>query len=213
MNRSSGHAADGFVAPAKTDLHFSDEEIRDLLARVAARDKKACEVLVRRYQPALTRFARRRLRDTSAAEDLVQEAFLSVWRKADVFRHDSSFYTYLCSIVKNLACTLNDKSGRQVRVEDQEDLIESLAEPTPGVEQEILESSQQGHRLEILERCREHLSEKLKVVTEMTYKDELPLKEVSVLLDLPEGTVKSRLHQARQRMLQCLKRHKAGPHD
>ncbi|MET4673147.1 RNA polymerase sigma-70 factor (ECF subfamily) [Streptomyces sp. PvR018] len=72
-----------------------------LVVRAGEGDEEAFEVLVRRHSPAMLQLAVRLLGDRADAEDAVQDAFVSAWRKLPEFRRDASFYTWLYRIVTN----------------------------------------------------------------------------------------------------------------
>lgn len=72
-----------------------------LTVRAAEGDEEAFAVLVRRHAPVLVRLAVRLLGNQAEAEDAVQDAFISAWRRLPEFRHESAFGTWLHRIVTN----------------------------------------------------------------------------------------------------------------
>ncbi|MET9053050.1 sigma-70 family RNA polymerase sigma factor [Streptomyces bacillaris] len=72
-----------------------------LVVRAGEGDEEAFEVLVRRHSPAMLQLAMRLLGDRADAEDAVQDAFVSAWRKLPEFRRDAAFSTWLHRIVTN----------------------------------------------------------------------------------------------------------------
>ena len=88
----------------------------DVIARARKGDHDAFRVLVERYQERAYGLALRVLRDQEWAEDVVQEAFLKVYRSLDRFEGRSSFYTWLYRIVMNLCLDAkrSDRSNRHV---------------------------------------------------------------------------------------------------
>ncbi|MFJ9888932.1 RNA polymerase sigma factor [Streptomyces sp. NPDC091287] len=81
------------------DAAPSDEAL--LVVRAGEGDEQAFEVLVRRHGPVMLQLATRVLGDRADAEDAVQDAFVSAWRKLPEFRRDASFHTWLYRIVTN----------------------------------------------------------------------------------------------------------------
>ncbi|RBL80186.1 RNA polymerase subunit sigma-70, partial [Streptomyces cavourensis] len=71
------------------------------VVRAGEGDEEAFEVLVRRHSPAMLQLAMRLLGDRADAEDAVQDAFVSAWRKLPEFRRDAAFSTWLHRIVTN----------------------------------------------------------------------------------------------------------------
>jgi RNA polymerase sigma-70 factor (ECF subfamily) len=85
--------------PADSPGHDDREQIRQLLAR----DAKACEMTIRRYQSTMMSVARGIVRDTQIAEEVVQEAWISAFRALPAFEYRSSLKTWLLRIVSNEA--------------------------------------------------------------------------------------------------------------
>ncbi|WP_424217407.1 RNA polymerase sigma factor (plasmid) [Streptomyces sp. BI20] len=77
-----------------------------LAARAGEGDEHAFETLVHRHAPAMLRLAENLLGNRAEAEDAVQDAFVSAWRKLPEFRHDSAFRTWLHRIVGNRCLNL-----------------------------------------------------------------------------------------------------------
>jgi RNA polymerase sigma-70 factor (ECF subfamily) len=82
------------------ELNGASDE--DLMLAVCAEDASAFDELVRRFQARLFHFAQRRVNDRQAAEDVVQETLLKVWRHRDSFRHGSRLSTWMFALCLNL---------------------------------------------------------------------------------------------------------------
>lgn len=152
----------------------------------AAGDVDAFEGLVRDYQVVVWRYLRHFLGDADLAADVTQDTFVRVYRRIDTFRHQAKFSTWLLQIARNAGVDAVRRRDRQRRLHDD-------VEPGPA-------PSDPATRIELAaaidaldERWREPLL--LVEVTGLTY------REAAAVLDLPEGTVKSRVHTARQRVL------------
>src|SRR5262249_45981075 len=89
------------------------EEDRELIGRSQKGDQAAFRKLVERHQRRAFAIAIGLVRDENDARELVQEAFLRVYRGLDNFQHGSSFFTWLYRIVTNLAIDLMRKPGRK----------------------------------------------------------------------------------------------------
>ncbi|MFD0023680.1 RNA polymerase sigma factor [Streptomyces sp. NPDC058382] len=98
------------AAPA-TDDPPADSDDGLLTVRAAEGDEEAFAVLVRRHAPTLIRLATRLLGNAPEAEDAVQDALITAWRKLPGFRHESSFRTWMYRIVTNRC--LNVLRGRR----------------------------------------------------------------------------------------------------
>jgi RNA polymerase sigma-70 factor (ECF subfamily) len=87
----------------------------DLIRRIAAGNKLALQLLYKRHNARLFRFALRFIRNKPAAEDLAQEVFLDVWRKADEFNGRCEVSTWLLAVVRNKALSvLRQRSADQL---------------------------------------------------------------------------------------------------
>lgn len=138
------------------------------------------DVLVRRHLPAVTAYARALTRDRWVAEEVVQETFLRAWKHLDGFDRRGSFEGWLIRICRN--CVI-DATSRPVH--DRLPSDELLpAGPAVGLRAELDDLLA---RLPVAQR------EAVVLVAMLGYSYE----EVAELLDLPIGTVRSRLHRAR----------------
>jgi RNA polymerase sigma-70 factor (ECF subfamily) len=172
----------------------SDDE---LLRAIAAGDRQAFEQYFRRNAPSLEVRLRRRCRDADLAADLVQETFLAVWRAAVSYRGNGQSGGWLWSIaVRRLIDAHRRKLARATVVgEPREDAIH-----IPSAEEIALTATYDSG----LARALDRLSPELRAVLQATVLDGLSVREASVLLDVPEGTVKSRAARARRQLREAL---------
>ena len=143
------------------------------------------------------RVARGVLRNQADAEDVAQEAFVRAYRGFAALRDREKFRGWLVRIVWRLAL---DRIRAQKRRERRE--LEALREPAPPSVEDVAASREFQRRLNA---AIETLPEKLRIVLTLAGVEEHNLAEVSRLLGIPEGTVKSRLHLARKRLLEVLR--------
>ncbi|WP_254639615.1 RNA polymerase sigma factor [Cohnella sp. GbtcB17] len=140
------------------------------------------------------------------ADDISQDVFLAAYRKIDTFRGASSVRTWLLSITRNTALNrLRSAFMRRVTLMDRID--PRAHEACPSAESEALRRSLSNEIWGDVMRLPVKLREAL--VLQARY--ELSVKEIALLLDLSEGTVKSRLSRARQRMIRL--REEASGHE
>lgn len=182
----------------------SDEE---LMARIAQHDAVAFDLLAARYEPALARRIFGILRDHDAAGDLVQEALLRVWTHAHQWDGLGSPRGWLFRIANNLALnhlrTVTRRRERPLDLpSDLDDGDECLApgwmvdESSPRPD-EALQLSEQRRLMRYL---MDMLPEEKREVMRLVYEDDMDIREAAQILGIPEGTVKSRLHNARKRL-------------
>jgi RNA polymerase sigma-70 factor, ECF subfamily len=159
-------------------------------------------VLVRRYSDELFRFLARFMGDSALAEDLVQEAFLQVYQSAGGFDLSRRFKPWLFTIAANKARDMMRSRRRrpEVPLNAQVDggqgqgqtfldfLADDSGDPLLAVEQSELETIVRG----VLAGLPSHLRE----VLVLSYYNRFAYKELAETLEIPLGTVKSRLHAA-----------------
>jgi RNA polymerase sigma-70 factor, ECF subfamily len=172
------------------------EEIGDAecVKRVQRGDTESFEILVRRHQNTTFNLIYRFLGDYDEATDTAQEVFLSAYRSIQQFRGDAKFSTWLYRIAFNHASTrrksLNSKRQRQVTLEDHLGLVDCDENPeTSAQRKEIQQCVQQA--LNSLDGDDAQII-LLRDLQDISYED------IAQTLDVPVGTVKSRLHRARQ---------------
>ena len=133
------------------------------------------------------------LRNREDAEDVAQEAFVKAYRSFSQLRDRDRFRAWLVRMTWRMALDRQRSNRRRVAREERID--------TPTI---TSDEHEQRERAEHLWRAIESLSEKLRVVIVLSSIEGHDIKEVATLLDLPEGTVKSRLFTARQHLKDAL---------
>ena len=170
------------------------------IAAAQAGDREAFAALVTRYQEVAFRAADLIVRDSAAAQDVAQEAFVRAYRSISGFREGEPFRPWLLRIVTNLA--LNDVRGRSRRA----GLLARFGrQPEPGPpEPEAVLLASESQRL--LWRAMNELPADDRVVLFLRYFLELPEKEIAVAIGKAPGTVKSRLSRAGRRLRTIIER-------
>lgn len=172
---------------------MTDEELMGLCRRG---DEGAFTELYERHRERSLRHASAMLGDADAAGDVVQEAFLYVFRKAPEWEPRAKFTTLLYRVVSSLSVT--ELRRRKVRrAEAMHD--DAAADPRSGPETSVEGS-------ELAARVREALAEMPEAYREalaLRFFEDLPYEEIAEMLDVPLGTVKSRIHNG----LELLKGH------
>jgi RNA polymerase sigma-70 factor (ECF subfamily) len=166
----------------------------ECVRRVQRGDTDSFEVLVRRHQKATFNLVYRLLGDYDEAAEIAQEVFLSAYKSIHRFRGDANFATWLYRIAFNHASTrrksLNATQRRHVPLDGDETTGDGAGDPARTAE-----------RREIHERVQQALNSldagDAMIVLLRDLQD-VPYDEVARILKVPVGTVKSRLHRARQ---------------
>lgn len=181
----------------ETNKQLSDEQ---LLAAYQRGDTDAFAQLMGRYEKELYHFLVRFVGQTSLAEEAFQEAFLQVHLSADRFETHRRFRPWLYTIAANKARDLLRSRARrpsvQITVGDDENSEADLwahllrEETTP---EHLLDQKEQKERVrQVVSEMPEHLRE----IVVMAYFQQLSYKDMAEALQIPLGTVKSRLHAA-----------------
>ncbi|PZG01851.1 RNA polymerase sigma factor [Micromonospora deserti] len=181
----------------KRSLNAADEE--ELVRRTAAGDRRAFDELYRRTSPWLVTRLRRRCSDDDVVADVMQETYLAVWRAAGGFAGGSasgSAVGWLWTIAAHRLVDAFRRRARQNQV-PAVPLVESVA---PAAEDEVM-AVRVGQELEqaLLE-----LPPEARQVLRAMVLDGLSVRETSLLLGVPENTVKSRARRARIALREAL---------
>lgn len=191
------------------DGDFTDEV---LVARYQGGDRAALTTLVRRHQLALYNFALRHVRERTAAEDIVQEAFVRVAQSAHDFKADARFTTWVYTIVRNLCIDqLRKAAHRRHRSLDEPRRGDEGDGPTLGEQTADTRARSDVERVatgtELRDRIAsaiEELPEDQREVYLMREVSNLRFREIAEILKIPENTVKSRMRYALERLQQAL---------
>jgi RNA polymerase sigma-70 factor (ECF subfamily) len=164
----------------------------EFLGRLRAGDRRAFEELVRTQQHRVYGLALRMLGDAAEAQDVAQEAFLRAHRGLAEFRGDARLSTWLYAIVSRLC--LNRLAGSERRLARHgEEALSRLTDDQPGPDQAL----ERGELEEALHRAIGELPEERRVVVVLRDVEGLAYEEIAEILEVPVGTVRSRLHRAR----------------
>ena len=166
----------------------------ECVRRVQQGDTDSFEVLVRRHEKAIFNLVYRLLGNYDEAAEVAQEVFLSAFKSIHQFRGEANFSTWLYRIGLNHASTrrksLQTSQQRLIPLDGTEVIADGAVDPAKNVE----------HK-EIQQRVQQALNsldpEDARIVLLRDLQD-IPYEDVAEMLDIPVGTVKSRLHRARQ---------------
>lgn len=166
---------------------------RELLRRLAKREQAAARLLFERHHGRVFRFVLRIVRNEAAADEIANEVFLEVWRQAATYEGRSAPMTWILSIAYYRATSTLRRKG-EVGLEEEH--TESLADDTPDPELALVTED----KAKALRRCLEALSAEHRTIIDLVYYQELSVAEASAVAGVPEGTVKTRLFNARKRL-------------
>ena len=184
-----------------------DQTDQELVERVQRGDKKAFDLLVRKYQYKLVKLIARYVHDPSEVLDVAQEAFIKAYRALPKFRGDSAFYTWLYRIAINTAKNYVVAQGRRppdtdVDAEEAEQ-FEGAAELKENASPESLLLRDEIERT-VFDAI-EQLPEDLRTAITLRELEGLSYEEIAEAMDCPVGTVRSRIFRAREAIDKKLK--------
>jgi len=162
---------------------------------------QALGVLYEKYKTQMFRTALAITRDPGAAEDILQEGFLRLYANATRLDEKRSLAPWLYRVIVNLSYNWVTRRGRWMV--PLEHAIERLRSGPKSSPEKVMEQSEVQ---QVVQEALDSLSFKHRVVLMLFYLNEFSLKEVAYILDLPEGTVKSRLYYGRKRLRACLRK-------
>jgi RNA polymerase sigma-70 factor (ECF subfamily) len=172
---------------------MSDRET-ELMLRVKVGDRAAFEELFHLYEKPLTNYLFRLSGNLGRSEDLLQDAFLRLWKAAPTYEPSAKVSTYIFRIAHNLF--LNDAARRREKALESME-AETRSDPSSDLNRRELQSQ--------VQRAVESLPEGEREVLLLSEYNGFKYAEISEILGIPVGTVKSRMFSAVQRLKEALK--------
>jgi RNA polymerase sigma factor (sigma-70 family) len=180
----------------------------DLVRRVVAGDRSAFEPLMRRHNRRLFRLARATLRNDAEAEDALQEAYFTAYRRLHQYRGEAALATWLSRVVLNECLARLRRANRRDNVApifspaDQESLDQLAISTLERPDDAAVRAQMRG----LLERRIDALPEAFRIVFVLRCVEELSVQDTAACLDLPEATVRTRHFRARSLLREALAR-------
>ncbi|MFG0318607.1 MAG: sigma-70 family RNA polymerase sigma factor [Planctomycetota bacterium JB042] len=193
---------------------FANQDDPDLVALARSGDRAAFGELVRRHQDAVFRVVVRTSRvDRDRAEDLAQETFLRAYQALDRFRGDAPFRHWLFRIATNL--TINRVTTVAARTERRAISLdepvramdgERTMEPTDGRAEAPDARLERGELRTALAKALDRLPEEFRAAVVLRDVEGLEYDSIAAILEVPIGTVRSRLHRGREALREIVTR-------
>ena len=177
-----------------------------LIDATVAGDTRAYDALVQRYQDRLVHSLEHALSSREEALDVAQQAFILAWRKLHTFRREAQFYSWLYRIARNVATSrvrrqkINSGSLDQLRDDAGFEPLDTRDQSAP--EHQIL----QAEAIQRLQAALKEIPEEFRQPLILKELDGMSYEEIGHIMDVPIGTVRSRIFRARQELLERLKR-------
>jgi RNA polymerase sigma-70 factor (ECF subfamily) len=180
---------------------MDNDEVLRLLARIQRADEGAFRELYRAFSRRLYAYVLRQLNDPAQAEEIVADSLYEVWRAPARFRGDSQFSTWLIGIARNKVLMAYRSRKPDAQHEDIDDVKETIASEDASA----FDLLAQAQRREGVRHCMDRLSDEHRECVHLVFYEGMALAEVASIQGCPEGTVKTRLFHARQKLKNCLK--------
>ena len=195
------------VGSTVMELRAADEAVLVDSARTG--DMNAFSRLVAQYQDRVLNTCWRISGRPDDAEDLAQETFLKALESIGTFRRQSGFYTWLFRIAVNVSISHRRRKGRMPRLslysgDGQGDLADTLAAGTRAPEPSARMSARETQRL--VQDGLDSLDEDQRAIIVLRDIEGFDYHQIAEIIEVPEGTVKSRLHRARMELKERLRR-------
>jgi RNA polymerase sigma factor (sigma-70 family) len=185
---------------ARQNRVLTDEQT--LIVRAQRGDLQAYDALVRAYEQPAFRAAYFITRDEGDAAEVAQEAFLRAHRALASFKSEQPFRPWLLKIVTNLALNRVQAAQRRMRMNERyaAETMTTQDQPTP---ERALAEREQSERLA---QAVHQLAPHEQALIALRYFLELPEQEVAAALNVPKGTIKSRLHRTLAKLRDIIRR-------
>lgn len=179
-------------------MPYQDSE---LIERTLQGEQWAFSELVHRYQARLFTALVHILGSRADAEDIVQEAFWKAYCHLDQFQGSSSFYTWLYRIAFNVAVSYRRRKRAEISVEE---LRESGAGDPPTSGADVTHRMEQAEQVARVHAALRRLTDDHRVVLVLRELEGCCYETIAKILQVPVGTVRSRLHRARAQLREIL---------
>ena len=189
----------------KSEFIYTDEK---LISRFQAGDERAYVELVNRYKDKLLNFVFQFLGDIEQAEDVVQDTMLRLYEKKHYYKEIAKFSTWIYTIARNLANTELRKRKRRKPTYLSQMSKEERQYEIPAVQDDVDQSLHNEFINDRIQSAINNLPEHFKLVIILRDIQELSYDDISNIVEVPLGTIKSRINRARiqlQAELQDLK--------
>jgi RNA polymerase sigma-70 factor (ECF subfamily) len=173
-------------------MKIKETEIVELMSSDKTREK-GVRLMMDAYQSRLYWHIRRLIIDHDLAQDVLQDTFIKAYQNFHQFKQDSQLYTWLYRIATNEALQqLNKLKKMQKSDEGSEYHLQNLVAENVSADADEIQI--------LLQKAIQSLPEKQKLVFTLRYYDDLPYEEISKIVDMSVGTLKTNYHYAKQKV-------------
>ena len=178
-------------------MKIKEEEIIRLMSGEKTREK-GVRLMMDAYQSRLYWHIRRLIVDHDLAQDVLQDTFIKAYQNFHQFKQDSQLYTWLYRIATNESLQQLNKLKKMQKSEEGSDFhLQNLVAENVSAEADEIQI--------LLQKAIQSLPEKQKLVFTLRYYDDLPYEEISKIVDMSVGTLKTNYHYAKQKVEDYIK--------
>lgn len=175
----------------------------EIMLKISGYDSKSLEQLYDRYAPILYTLIKKIVTDKETAEEILSDVFVIVWRQIDQFDFKvNNVYTWLITLTRNKAIDVMNRKNEKVLPEYNDEYEKEHILPKLSPEIEALELKDVMNKKEKIEKALDSLTDAQKYVLELSYYGGMDQSEIADKLNIPAGTVKSKLQVAFGKLMQ-----------
>ncbi|MEN9554554.1 MAG: Sigma-24 [Planctomycetota bacterium] len=186
---------------------------QDLIELTRSGESSAFDLLVRRYQDRLVHSLEHVLSSREDALDIAQQAFLLAWKKLASYRGESSFYSWLYRIAVNAAASHFRRPTVSAGSLDQLHDVGGIELPDRRVATGPGQSLEQEEEIQRVRQALQQVSEEFRQPLILREIEGFSYDQISEILGIPSGTVRSRIFRARQELMERLDRNRRAETD
>ncbi len=186
---------------------------QDLIELTRSGESSAFDLLVRRYQDRLVHSLEHVLSSREDALDIAQQAFLLAWKKLATYRGESSFYSWLYRIAVNAAASHFRRPVVSAGSLDQLHDVRGIELPDRRVATGPGQSLEQEEEIQRVRQALQQVSEEFRQPLILREIEGFSYEQISEILGIPSGTVRSRIFRARQELMERLDRDRRAETD
>ena len=183
---------------------MSDKTDEELIKKFQNGDISAYNHLIYRYKDKLLNYIYQFVHDLDLAEDLLQDTFLKVYTHKNSYKNIAKFSTWIYTIAGNFAKTELRKTKRRKTYSNSELIYSEDELVVPDYSNEPDKDIIDKSLKQDLQECLSNLPLDFKTIIILRDIQELSYDEISIIVELPLGTVKSRINRARLKLYECL---------
>lgn len=169
---------------------------KEIIEKILKGDIDSYSILIKEYQNDIFSLCLSILKNVDDAMDMTQETFLIAYENLKNFKHLSKFSTWIYRIAYNLCINLKKRKAELLILEDDEDFNVELEDKSSSLWEEI----ERSERIKIVEKALKLLKDSDRIIIELKDIKGLSYEEISIILSLPMGTIKSKLFRAREKL-------------